>query len=78
MFVGTSVPFDRRMRNAQTLLTFLRENPLNRVSNEVRAGARFQTQLPSYPAIQIIIHAEANDTPGIGGWHRPHLTSTDR
>ena len=34
-----SVPFDRRMRNSQALFTILRENPLNRVSNEVRPGA---------------------------------------
>ena len=56
------------MRNSQALFTILRESPLNRVSNELRPGARFQTQLPSYPAIQIIIYAETNDTSGIGGW----------
>jgi hypothetical protein len=39
VFVGASISLDRRMRNSQALFTILRENPLNRVPNEVRPGA---------------------------------------
>jgi hypothetical protein len=39
VFAGTSVPFERRLRNSQALFTVLRENPLNRVSNKIRPGA---------------------------------------
>jgi hypothetical protein len=78
VFSVKSVPFDRRMRNSQALFSIFGENPFNRVSNQLRPRASFQTQLPTYPAIQIIIYAETNDMSGIGAWQTPDLTSTDR